>query len=68
MTKGEENILAFQIQELIKKQDQICADLKALFEKMEGRITHVENKVSWICGLLAGLGVVSVATLIKTFM
>jgi hypothetical protein len=68
VTKGEENLLAYQIQALIKKQDEICANLQAIFDKFDGRVTTVENKVSWIYGLLAGLGVVSIATLIKTFL
>ena len=68
MIKSEETLLAYQIKELIKKQDEICSNLQAIFDKLDNRVTTVEKQVSWIYGLLAGLGVVSIATLIKTFL
>lgn len=68
MAENKLELLTYQISELIKTQDEICIDLKTLVEKMDKRIVTVETKVAWIYGLLAGLGVVSIANLIKLFI
>lgn len=68
MAESEIKLLSYQITELIKKQDTICIDLKNLVEKMDKRISTVESRVAWIYGLLAGLGVVSITTLVKLFL
>jgi len=68
LAESEIKLLSYQITELIKKQDTICIDLKNLVEKMDKRISTVESRVAWIYGLLAGLGVVSITTLVKLFL
>ena len=68
MAESEIKLLTYQIQDLIKKQDVISIDIKDLVEKMDKRISTVESRVAWIYGLLAGLGVVSITTLIKLFL
>jgi len=68
LAESEIKLLTYQIQDLIKKQDVISIDIKDLVEKMDKRISTVESRVAWIYGLLAGLGVVSITTLIKLFL
>jgi hypothetical protein len=53
---------------LIKKYDEICCDFEKLVDTMNKRLNTAENRLAWIYGLLAGLGVVSIANLIKLFL
>ncbi len=68
MADSEIKLLTYQIQELAKKQDEFGADLKSLITTTSKRISTIETRVAWIYGLLAGLGVVSLTTLIKLFL
>lgn len=68
MAESEIKLLAYQIQELVKKQDSLCNELNELFDKMDKRVGKVEMRIAWIYGLLAGLGVVSISSLIKMFL
>jgi len=68
LPESEIKLLAYQVEQLVKKHDIVCSDLKELFEKVDKRVVQVETRVAWIYGLLAGLGVVSITTLIKIFL
>jgi len=68
LPESEIKLLTYQVEQLVKKHDIVCNDLKELFEKMDKRVVQIETRVAWVYGLLAGLGVVSVATLIKMFL
>jgi len=60
-------LLAYKIDQVIEQQEKLCDEFKDVVRSYGERISVIENRLSWGKGLLAGIGLVSVATLIKLF-
>jgi len=60
-------LIDFKISQLIEQYEKNCEKMEKMFADYENRISCLEKKWSWGKGLLAGMGVVTISTLIKLF-
>jgi len=60
-------LIDFKISQLIEQHEKSCKRMEEIFADYERRISCLEKKWSWGKGLLAGMGVVTISTLIKLF-
>ena len=60
-------LIAYKLDQLIEQHEKSCKRMEEIFADYERRISCLEKKWSWGKGLLAGMGVVTISTLIKIF-
>jgi len=61
------DVLNYKLDSIIDQFKKNCEEMKQIFTEHERRISCLEKKWSWGKGLLAGMGVVTISTLIKLF-
>lgn len=61
------DLLAYKLDQVIEKQDSTCDEIKELYANIDERISSLEKHIAWGKGLFAGIGIVTITTLIKLF-
>ena len=61
------DVLNYKLDSIIEQFEKNCRKMEEIYSEHERRIACLEKKWSWGKGLLAGMGVVTFATLIKLF-